>query len=273
MIEGVRKKLLKNLIITLVIGAFLEILLLGFLNNENYIIIATLILFITIGIASSFSSKYKNFYKNEIIKPLFEKYSLTYDPDMGLDENLALSSGLLPEYDEYNSSDLIKGEGFEAANVTLYRYRRSTDREDREVKETLFSGMMVVTKSERDVKTPFLIKNNSFYLCKVLPFCADKERQRLDDNEFEKYFDVFGGDMVEVREILTHNIMESLVNLKKLINLSEISLIGKMRFATLERFSLFLIPSIFKKFDENSLRISERNIQNLLNLVNFLKKL
>jgi len=274
MIENVRIKELRNLIITLLIGAIIEVLLFFYASgSEYYFLVAMFVLVVCIGIASSFNTKYKNFYKQNVLKPVFEKYNLLYNPNSGISEELANKSMLLPEYDEYISSDLIKGDDFVASNIKLYRYRRSTDREDKELKEVVYSAMMIITKSNRLIKNPFIIKNNSFYLCKVLPFCIDKERQRLDDSEFEKFFDVFGGDMVEVREILTHDVMHELVNLKKQLNIVEISLVGNERFASLNRFELIKIPSIFQKYSPTQITKIEKNIKSFIQLVKFLQRL
>jgi hypothetical protein len=110
----------------------------------------------------------------------------------------------------------------------------------------------MICKTPSIVRKCFVIVKNSFHLSDILPIFVDKNRQKLDDVEFEKYFDVYGGDDIEVRKILTHDIMKKLIELKKISDFTKIAFFGDRKYVVFEKAVPVTYPWIFTKVTEDT---------------------
>jgi len=235
--------------------------------SDGITFLASIFIILSLGILliKGIFSAYRDDYYKKVLKPTLKKYGIEYIPYQGLDEVVALSSGLLPSYDIYRSEDYIQGNSFEAAKIILKVIEETRDSEGnvKRSEKVVFNGTLLVFYSDRQVVEPFIITNASFHLSDILPFLVDKDRKKLDDPEFEKYFDVYGGDDIEVRKFLTHDIMKKLVELKKEIGFNEISFVDILRFVSFIRMSPVIYPNIFVKVTE---KVVLKSISNALKI-------
>jgi len=274
-INAIRKNLLFWLVFAVVAGIGGEYILFNYFQNSEYFIwYAIGIGIVAFASAGWITAAYKSAYDEIIVKPIVEKYGIKYFPDNGMDENLALSSGILPDYDRYSSSFLIEGRDFQAAKIILEVEKEDTDDEGntQTYYETVFDGVLIVYFSNKEVSKYFVITNNHFHISDFLPIFNDSDRKKLDDVEFEKYFDVYYGDDIEVRKILTHDIMRKLVELKKEVNFSEISFLQNLRFISVKYLSPVRYPWIFLRIDEKRINESLGGIYVIMVIVDFFEK-
>jgi len=232
----------------------------------EYFLLSTLgILIIGYLLLAGIIASYKEDYYEKVLKPTLEKYGIEYLPDFGLNESIARASGLLPSYDIYKSEDYIRGTSFEAAKITLKVIEETRDSEGniQRREKTVFNGTLLVYFSDKEIIEPFIITSSTFHLSDLFPFFVDKNRQKMDDPKFEEYFDIYGGDDIEVRKILTHDIMKKLIELKEETKFSKISFIDTLRFVSFNKMSPIIYPSIFKKVTD---KVVLKSISNALKL-------
>jgi hypothetical protein len=226
-LEKERKSLLRQLAFAALIVACAAFLIIqktsAFGDLTLQISIGALIL---LGIVATWLTKgYKATFKQRVISRLIAKIapSLRYDPAGRIPEVLFRMSALFPErFDRYEGSDLIEGEidGVPIQMSHLRVAKEWTDSRGRRHERTIFSGTFVVTEYHKHFK----------YTTKVVPDVAEKyfgvlgewvqsqtssKLVRMDSPAFEKVFKVFSDDPIEAHYLLTPNIMERLVQMKK----------------------------------------------------------
>jgi len=243
--------------VVFIVSAILLVALIALFFKEG-VYVAFLLFFIAMVIYSHYNSKYKKEFFEKNILPLFNEKKLNFTSE-GISEEIAKESKILPIYDEFRSFNTLKGDGFLVSNITLKRHL------DEDESDMIYHFLLGIIDF-KELKKPFFIKNNTFHLCELLPVCVEKNRQKLDNSHFEKNFDVYGGDLVEVREILTHDVMERLVFFKNKLNIKEIALHNKKAYVIFEKLG-FLNPSFLKKDDY------KKEIDLFLKFVNFIKGL
>ena len=237
-------------------------------------VVPVFVLFIGMFLISFFLDSYRREYYELILKPVLEKYGINYEPDMGLSENIVVLSGLIPHYDIYTSKDYIEGENFLSAYVILKNeyIEEEENGTTRKEQRVVWEGTIMVYFSERVVNNPFIIKMATPHLSDFLPFIIDKNRIKLDDPEFEKVFDVIGGDSIEVRKFLTHDVMRKLVQLKREQDFTAMSFVYDYRFVSLVNFSAIRYPNILRKVKEKTIDWSIRGVFKLIAIANFFEE-
>lgn len=160
----------------------------------------------------------KNNVLEQIIPGLFENKKTIYVED-GISQKIFNDSGMYRNYNKYFSSDGIKDSmnNFCFANVTAIR-------KNEENKHTAFIGIFGYEKVDDFYENEILIKpdiENKY--AKNLVNNKDKMLGntsnviRLENNEFERYFEVFSKDPIKARQLITTTYMENLLDIKKQI--------------------------------------------------------
>jgi len=169
-------------------------------------------------------------FKNLIITPLIHAIdpNLLYNPYFFLSRHLFERSNLFQHsIDRYGGNDCVKGEidGVSIEFSDIHAEYQTRDSKGRTQWHTLFRGLFLVAEFNKHFKSRTV----------VLPDQAEKlfgsliggwlqsknisrdDLIRLDDPEFEKHFVVYGNDPIEARYILTHSMMQRLVDFQKKI--------------------------------------------------------
>jgi hypothetical protein len=270
-INTIRQNLLSWIIIVFVTGIGGEFILYLFFRTSDYfwfyIIGFGIIDFLII---RYLNNKYYSYYRDTIIKPLLAEYGIEYYPNEGLSPIDVDICNILPEYDDFESSDLVKGDSFIASKIILTVERE--DEDETTYDEEVFHGSVMICKTPNIVQKCFIIAKNSFHLSDILPVFIDKNRQKLDDVEFEKYFDVYGGDDIEVRKILTHDIMKKLIQLKEVTNFTKIAFFGDRKYVVFEKAVPVVYPWIFTKVTEDTVYKSILGILRFYYVCDFFNK-
>lgn len=182
-----------------------------------------------IGIIYRFLTKdFTKRFKSKIIKRLIE----AIDPRMKYFQFLTVSqyhykrSNLFKErVDRFSGNDLVKGDidGTLVQFSDLHTEYKTKDSKNNETWHTIFKGLFITAEFNKHFngKTIILpdqaeklfgsligswLQSNNF---------SQRELIKLDNPEFEKNFVVYGTDQIEARYLLTHSMMQRLLQLKK----------------------------------------------------------
>ena len=161
----------------------------------------------------------KNFSK-QLYKNVLQKFELSYTNSSREKEfaaknvrHICENSKIFPACEYIEVDDIIKGEykglPFTIYDVDIFYYensRRSTSH------VSAFRGIFLATKSNKSFKGETLIKTdkNSNNPKEI----EQKQRVKLEDIEFENFFEVYSTDQIEARYLLTTAFMERLKNFK-----------------------------------------------------------
>ncbi|WP_201352156.1 DUF3137 domain-containing protein [Hydrogenimonas urashimensis] len=172
-----------------------------------------------------FGHSYRNRFKRDVFRRLVTHIdpSLTYDPDGKVHEGLFVASGLFEtDYDRYEGKDYIRGKigktPIEFSNLKVEK--RSRDARGREHRETIFNGTFIVTEFHKHftrslMVLPDVAERYMGVLGGWFQNIGSKNLVRMDSPEFENYFKVYCDDPVEAHYLLTPNLMEKIVALRK----------------------------------------------------------
>jgi hypothetical protein len=210
---------------------------------------------------------------DKIYQPIFRELNLEFEYQKNLDLEEVLSSGLFEKPDEYNSDGLIKGVfldfPFKASNISLWEVREERDSEGntRTVRHLIFSGRLYI------IDTPFnkkkIIITSGYH---NLPSTEGMQKTKLESGEFNKLFRVFAEDQVEVRKVLTPNVMERFIDLRKRVGKFHVSIIENKVYVAIEKRKIKIkINKPVKEIIEHAKHLAEIEIESVSSLINTLK--
>ncbi|MDD2829319.1 MAG: DUF3137 domain-containing protein [Sulfuricurvum sp.] len=195
--------------------------------------IAIAIGFIAVGtiIYRSMTQNYAKDFKEKVITPLINAIdsNLLYNPDLMISQTLFERSQLFNHsIDRYRGNDYVKGsiDGVPIEFSDVHAEYQTRDSKGRTQWHTLFRGLFLVAEfnkhfKSRTVLLPDLAEKTFGNLIggwlQSLNISRDKVIQ-LDDPEFEKKFVVYGNDPIEARYILSHSMMNRIVEFQKKIS-------------------------------------------------------
>ena len=215
---------------------------------------------------------YRRKFKRNIFRKLILRIdpTLYYSPTGMIPRTLFELSGLFGrEIDRYGGNDLIKGKiGETPIEFSDLKVEKETrDSKGRKHTETIFSGTFIVTEFhkhfQRRVRVyPDVAEKYLGVFGGWLQSMANGKLVRMDSPDFEKEFKVVADDPVEAHYLLTPNIMEKLVALKKRANAPVyLSFNLNKLFIAIENGGEWFEPTLFKSL--LSIDIFKSYIENL----------
>ncbi len=171
---------------------------------------------------------YRDAFKMRVMKPLIEAIdsTLRYTPVAAISQSLFEHSGLFQRrIDRFQGDDLVQG-SIDSVNLQfsdLHVESQTQDSKGNMHYITIFQGLYIVAEFNKHFKSRTIILPDSAekIFGNVLGnWFQSKNLGRdplvtLDNAAFEKAFVVYSSDPIESRYILTHTMMERLLNLKK----------------------------------------------------------
>ena len=210
-------------------------------------------------------SGYASLFKDQVIEKLVEFVddTLTYKKLGVISEYEYRSSALFPQRtDRYSGDDLVVGKvaGVNLRFSELHSEVKKKGNKGKEYWQTIFRGLFFVADFNKHFKgKTVVIPDNSEKIFGSFShffqsFSSRGELIKLDNPEFEKEFIVYSDDQVEARYILSHSLMSSILEYKKLVqkNIS-ISFVGSNIYIAIGFKKRLFEPKIYKKvtsFDE-----------------------
>ena len=98
---------------------------------------------------------------------------------------------------------------------------------------TVFHGLFAKIKLDKSIKNNLAIKRNYSI--------SKRDRLDMDSQEFEKLFDVYSEDKIKGMQLLTHDFMELLVNLRRVSkdNPFDICIYDNILYVRIHSYSMF----------------------------------
>ncbi len=171
---------------------------------------------------------YRSDFKISVIKPLIEEIDthLSYSPVSSISQTLFERSGLFQgRIDHFRGNDLVQG-SIASVNLQFSDLHVESDNKDAKGNShriTVFKGLYIVAEFNKHFKSRTIILPDSaekIFGTVLGNWFQSRSLGRdnlitLDSTAFEKAFVVYGNDPIESRYILTHSMMERLLNLKQ----------------------------------------------------------
>lgn len=216
-LEQNRKTLLKSIIICLVLFAiaFAVFLVLKIKfdihSKAGYYLLGILFIpaaFYYVYKYKIYNNLYLENYKSKVIKNFVETNSgLTYNQSS--EKSLMssyLQAGFLDKgFNNFVSDDYIYGNIKNSEKLAICNFALQNVTKKGEFKNVVYEGIFSETEINKYLDEEVRINKNSKLL-------KASNRVEMDSNEFEKYFDVYTNSNILAMEILTHDVMEELVN-------------------------------------------------------------
>lgn len=248
---------------------------------KNIVPFALFIVFaIAIIITGKKKSKYTNTYKTEVIGKMIKSINpnLTYQPEvygtMVSSINQVYQQAKFDNcaFNRFYADDYL--EGFLSQNVYIkmsdldVEYETGSTDNSGSSRTIVFQGLFAMTNCNIDIGTNIKIKRHEIRVF------DSKDRFKLDDEVFEKHFDVYTQDGVKTMQILTPDIMEQLVNFVDVSGIKfEVVFDGNkilFRFFTGKMFE----PSVFKdSMDPQILEFYSNILKFTLDVTNKINKI
>jgi len=180
--------------------------------------IIVIVCFIKIAIIQfqGFAEKYKENYKQKIIKELLNSFGeeIEYLPKSGFLEKRYRYSGF-GNYESYKSEDLMKI--VLKDNTKMYLAEVCAKGDD---SSESFHGMVVGVQLPKEYNKILLLRSDWKKSHKIQDFVGISfPKVELDSVKFEKNFDVYSTNRIFAMKVLTHNLMEELLRFEKDTNI------------------------------------------------------
>ena len=179
--------------------------------------------------SSFITADYRKDFKKKVIEKLIKSLdeNLNYDPNGVFPSSLYKNSLLfLKKYDKYEGDDLVTGKIGKVSIIfsDLHTQYKTKNSKGKTRWHTIFKGLFFMADFNKNFKGITLIFPDTAQ--KLLgyfgQFFQEIFRKRglklvkMDNIEFEKEFVVYSSDQVEARYILTPNLMEKILKIKRL---------------------------------------------------------
>lgn len=208
-------------------------------------------------------------FKQEVMAPLIHEIdeNLNYQPTKHLPEAHFIRSKLFASRpDIISGNDLVSGkiDDVDIAFSDLHAQRESQDEDAEDDFETIFMGLFLVADFHKNFKGETII----------LPDSAQKifgnvighwlqanttshyELIKMDNIAFEKEFVVYGSDQIEARYILSHTLMQKLLEYKQRSKYPlYISFVGGKIYMAIAYYNDMFEPSVFHSLLEYKIAI------------------
>lgn len=222
------------------------------------IIIVDLLLYI---ILSLFFTKNKKAYiasfKENVIQKLLNNFykNVDYMPKKEMSRDLYDLAKYNEHYNRYYSDDYMEASidnkcPIRMAEVhTVYEETHTdSDGHTTTTRTTKFHGLFAQIKMNKSINSELLIRRNHSV--------SKKNRLNMDSQEFEKIFDVSATNQIIGMQLLTHDIMELLVNFKNSTGINyDISIYDNIMYLRFHTGAMFEFKSFQKgAFDEKMLK-------------------
>jgi len=280
-LEVARKKIKRKIIIFAII-TLLPISFISFVffqTKEFTILTVTLILYSVFfsWLYDYLVKNYKKEFKNSIIFPLIKTLdkNLNYDMQKSVSlEHFHNSKISTQEADRFYGNDYVHGKikniNIEFSDIHAEKKHRDSDGSDSW--ETLFKGLFIVSDFNKKFQGQTVILPDNAQTSfgnSIGNWLQENNIQRdelvkMDDVAFEKEFVVYSTDQIEARYILSHTLMEKLVEFKEISNnLLYISFIDGHIYLAIFSDTDFFEPSIFRSLLKRQVAMEYINILHL----------
>ena len=222
-LEVLRKKKIRKRAIWITIMAIYAIIVLRMIIKSDTpsilvfpSILTCIILLIIVVVKIEGKDDYNDKFKKEVIENFIKEFdsNLEFDPHEGIVPKV-YRAGEFESFNRYHSEDLIKGKldnKYSLLMSEVLTQDESTDSEGHTHTYTVFHGIFGVVESAKPIPGFLKIHSDKGFLGKIF---KGSNKIEMDSSEFEKDFDVYGTDKIMIMQLLTSDIMETLMEFKR----------------------------------------------------------
>lgn len=225
-LEILRKKAKRKLFRSLLIIGIVIVFVVFFFKKANsdyfmsgrqtiflFYFSAVIVMISIIVITAISKTKYTPTFKEKVIGPFIKNIdkNLQYKPNEGI-SSVIYRMGEFEGYDNYYTEDLIIGKLDEKYSFQMAEVRteeESTDSDGDTHTYTVFHGLFGNVECAKNIETTFKVRSDKGVLGKMF---KGKTKVEMDSQEFEKYFDVYGDNKIIVMQILTSEVMSTMID-------------------------------------------------------------
>ena len=109
------------------------------------------------------------------------------------------------QFNDFSTDDYIEGYNSDGTGIQMCNVSLKNRNDKGELINIVYNGIFSVTKINKQISEEVRIEKNQY----LVP--NNHEKVEMDSKEFEKYFDVYSTSNILAMEILTHDIMEELL--------------------------------------------------------------
>ena len=158
-------------------------------------------------------SKYTPEFKEKVIGKFINNIDekLKYLPEQGI-SSYTYSLAEFEKFDRFESEDLITGilDGKYMFQMSEVKTKwESKDEKGRKTSFPIFHGLFGNIQCPKSIKTTLKIRPDKWVFGKIF---KRKTKVTMDSQEFEKYFDVYGDNKIIVMQILTSEVMSTMID-------------------------------------------------------------
>ncbi len=220
--------------------------------------------------------KIKKIVMNKYMTDILHNYR--YIPDKGISESVFQSSDFIAQYKQYHASDCIMGTTEDNRKFAMCNVSVAADNNAEGHRRIIFEGIFAVLSrgenSNIDIKIYSDYKNKYMnqFVSGLKKMTDAKNIVRLENAEFERYFEVYSTNQVEARKKITVTFMEKLLEHAKKINQKiTIFYMNNAVFLFIEYLNTIEEIQFYRKgFDEKLIEDTRENIKNIYELLNML---
>lgn len=169
---------------------------------------------------------YKNSFKRELVESILKKTfdNLYFEPKKGISRSVIAATGMMQMGNRFYSNDYISGRykntGFAQSDVCI---QNVTSDGKHTHTTTYFKGRWMIFDFNKNFAADLLVRESGFYHTRHKSgwFVSEEERMKklkLEDEQFNREFDVFAQNEHEAYYILTPHIMEAIRELNAKIS-------------------------------------------------------
>lgn len=225
-LEILRKKAKRKLFRSLLIIGIVIVFVVFFFKKANsdyfmsgrqtiflFYFSAVIVMISIIVITAISKTKYTPTFKEKVIGPFIKNIdkNLQYKPNEGI-SSVIYRMGEFEGYDNYYTEDLIIGKLDEKYNFQMAEVKteeESTDSDGDTHTYTVFHGLFGNVECAKNIETTFKVRSDKGIFGKMF---NGKTKVEMDSQEFEKYFDVYGDNKIIVMQILTSEVMSTMID-------------------------------------------------------------
>ena len=225
-LEILRKKAKRKLFRSLLIIGIVIVFVVFFFKKANsdyfmsgrqtiflFYFSAVIVMISIIVITAISKTKYTPTFKEKVIGPFIKNIdkNLQYKPNEGISSSI-YRMGEFEGYDNYYTEDLIIGKLDEKYNFQMAEVKteeESTDSDGDTHTSIVFYGLFGNIECAKNIGTKFKVRSDKGIFGKMF---KGKTKVEMDSQEFEKYFDVYGDNKIIVMQILTSEVMSTMID-------------------------------------------------------------
>ena len=224
---GQRKKILLVGIAMIVLIIFIGLFTLNQTGDfsQVFLILIVVTVIACVGYYNYQKRKVVNAYKSEVIPKIIESVdsSYHYDAKRHIEEYDFKASQLFRKPDRYSGEDFISGRlgktDFKLSEV--HAEYETRDKDGDSSYHTIFKGLFMIADFHKDFQGHTVVvpdKGGEGWLGRIVKRSSRKGKQiaKMENADFEKYFDVYTTDQVEARYILSMSMIENIIMLKEM---------------------------------------------------------